>query len=314
VKLSGIVDSGAGDLESALNNGHFKVTSTGSTTFTIPLDTSGVSATYSSGGLVTDNPFPILTARANRIQGFTEIAFDASTKVVRLTLMDRPVGAYDTEAQFEQTYGRNEVYTQGPAVGGAGKSGGSDKDAILNNVVSYTTQHLNYGRPFTQHGFKFKSLDDQSGAYFGTDEFKVFSGRMAGLAENTNYEVLEIDDVGLNAGGILLKLSYIAKETANADVFGGEISWLLPVTAGTNRAAIKYKDFNANENANTITWAVNTAAGTTTNTGKFTLRCATSSVAGTGNFFVTWKVEMLTSELEGTGIDWDADVTIPNGA
>ena len=79
----------------------------------------------------------------------------------------------------------------------------------------------------------------------------------------------------------------------------------------TPNTTIKYKDFQANENLAAFTFGVTNAAGTTANTGKYVLQVTTSGA--TGDFYMSWKAEVMSSEKEGTNLDWDFDVTVQNG-
>ena len=89
VLLEDIVDDGPdGDLESNLNNGMFKVTVTDADSYTIPIDTSGYSNTYVSGGVSKDSPYSALTGKANQISAYTETNYNASTSNVRLDRVD----------------------------------------------------------------------------------------------------------------------------------------------------------------------------------------------------------------------------------
>ena len=314
-KIEDVVDSNPdGTLESAVNNGHFQVTKLTNDTFSIPIDTSALD-TYASGGLMIASFYPILGARANQIDGYTETAYSATTTKVRLMGFGTPVVSYDV-ASSNTNWGRNILNVSGYATaGGVGTGGDSDWTAVGRNDVKTSDFRTERNAITDIHNFQFRELDDGSGNSFGTNEFRSFSGRMANLAESTPYNVITIDNVGPTTACMNLKLSFAGKESTNADVHAGEISWLLPVTGGSNQTAIKYKDFQANENDENVTWSITDAAGTDASTGKFTLVLTTGNPTSTGSFFYSWKVDLIPSELEGdTGLDWDDDVTIQNGA
>lgn len=314
LRITGIVDNGpGGDLEAALNGLHAEVTATGATTITIPLDTSALSNTYASGGTVYAAPYPIYGAYANQIYGWSEFAYSVTTRKVRLCLFDDPQVAFDTLSTVTNRH-KNVVRVSGAHPGGVANDGFSTLASVKRNRIDNTTVGFKDYNAFRAGDLASESLDDLTGTSWGSDNVRTFQGRMASLAESTAYDVLTIDDVGPNDAGVYIKLTYIAKEDANSNVEGGEISWLCPVTSNTNRTAIKVKDFTANENAPVgITWSITDAAGTTANHGKFTLVCTTGSVAGTGNFFVAWKAEVVHTELYETTMDWESECTVPNG-
>lgn len=316
VLLEGIVDNGPdGDLEGVLNDGVFKVTVTDTDSFTIPIDTSALTNIYSSGGTLKNSHYPALTGKANQVNGYTETVYNASTANVRALGWTTPNGAYDLPRQFVETYGLNVLNISGSLTGGVGPGGSSASSVIGNNIVRNNSVHKHPLIKTDFNSFWFRKLDDQSDSTFGTDEFKIISGRMADIAASTTFDLFTIDNVGGSGatitGGLIIKLSFCGKEQTGNDLEGGEISWLCPVNNNTANAAIKYKDFQANENTSAFTFGVTNAAGTTTNTGKYVLQVTTSGAAG--DFYLSWKVELVSSELEGVNLDWDYDVTVQNG-
>ncbi len=313
VLLEGIVDNGPdGDLEDALNDGVFKVTVTDTDSFTIPIDTSALTNIYSSGGTLKNSHYPALTGKANQVNGYTETVHNASTANVRALGWTDPKGAYDLPRQFAEIYGLNVLNITGSLTGGVGPGGSSASSVIGNNIVRNNTVHKHPHIKTDFNDFWFRKLDDQSSGTFGTNEFKIITGRIADKSPSTTYDLITIDNVGSIAAGVQLKLSFCGKEQTGNDIHCGEISWLLPVTGNTAQTPIKYKDFQANENTAAFTFGVTNAAGTDANTGKFVLQVTTSAAAG--DFFCTWKVELVSSNLEGVNLDWDDDVTVQDGA
>jgi hypothetical protein len=320
IKLSGIVDNGPdGDMETALNDNHFEVTARNSTTITISYDSSGLTNTWASGGVVSDGIYPILGARANQIHGYVETAYNASNQVVRLVGCTKPGGNYST-INFEGKYGRNVVRVSGTSVGGMGLSGFSTRTSLLNNTVDETAVGLTeWAREVRLQDFYINKLDDDTGVTasgYGTKYHQTYAGRMANMT-NTTYTVMTVDNVGINSASILLKLSYVYKEAANEDHEAGEISWLCPYYGDTPQTPIKFKDFQANDNGGTqpyLTWSVASSAGTTSDTGKFELKVTHADAPGTDNGFCTWVVEVLHDNIhDGPDMEWNNDVTIQNG-
>jgi hypothetical protein len=314
VWIDGVVDNGPdGDLETAFNQGAFQVTRLTDDTFSVPLDTSGFTNTYVSGGTMQTDYLPNLGSRTNYFNGSVEFAFVTSTSKVRLMGWTKPSGAYDVTS-FEQVYGENVLEIQGTHPGGIGMDGFTTAAGIGNNIIRTPSSIVNRAVLERSHDLQASALDDGTGSSFGTDEFRVYSGRMASMAESSTYDVITIDNVGPTATSVLLKLDFAGKEQTNQDVHAGEISWLLPVTGGSEQTAIKIKDFQADFGGDGwVTWSIVDAAGTDASTGKFTLRATTGNPASTGVMFYTWKVELVHAQLEGTNLDWDNDVTITNG-
>jgi hypothetical protein len=314
----------AGDLAAALNGGTFECTAVDAAGITISVDTSGDSATWSSGGTALDGIYPLLGARANQIQGFVETGYSASTQVVRLVGCTVPTATYAT-TNVEGVYGRNVVRISGTPVGGIGKDGFSTRASLLNNIVDVTSVGFtDWARQARLQDFTVQKLDTddtvdgvQSG--WGSKYHRTFAGRMANMnnvTQPTTYTVLTVDNVGITSASILIQLSYVFKEAANSDHEAGEISWLCPVYASDGQTPIKFKDFQANDNGASqpyLTWSVVEGTGTAASTGKFELKVTMADVTGSDNGFCTWVATVLHDNVDQNGMDWAADVTIQNG-
>ena len=318
IKLSDIVDNGPdGDLETALNGGHFEVTVTDTDSFTIPLDTSGLTNTYSSGGNVTISPYPILAAFRNNIDCFQETQLNLSTKVCRAMLFTRPKGAYATEKTFQSAFGTNYIVMTGTLPGGVANSGLSDSTSVLNNTVNTSAAYALYVKPVRIGQYEFRPLDDRTADTFGSFESKWYSGRITGLAESTPYNVWTIDDYGLTSGCGVIKLIFAGKVSGDATEVNhaGEISWAV-FNEGSTETAVKLLDVQSNNgDGNPADWSITTADGTSGSTyGKFSVTLTTNALTGTNNdFFYGFSIQFVTSQLEGSNLDWDADVTMLRG-
>lgn len=314
VLIKDVVDNGPdGDLETAVNRGHFQVIVLSTTTFSIIIDTSGLTNTYASGGTMQTDFLGNTGSFANIIKGSAEWAFGASTRNVRLMSPALVVGNYDV-SDITGTFDSHMLFMQGVHPGGIGLDGFSTQASVGNSNIWTPAVQVNYKAPEIHHGFRFEELDDRSGSSFGTNTFKTYSRTLRNLAESTPFDIININNVGPTTACMNLMLRFAGKESANGDVHVGEISWLLPVTGGSQQTAIKYKDFQGNENDENATWSITESAGTQANSGQFQLVLTTGNPAGTGNFFYTWWVDLVPSELEGdSGLTWNADVTIQNG-
>lgn len=330
VRITGVVDTGAGgngDFAQALNNGHFEVTATDATTITISVDTSGLTDSYSSGGTAFEGALPIYGAYANHVDGFTEFAFDASTRKVRLCLFEDPLRSFDTRSEVVNAH-KNNIQVVGNHPGGIAKSGFSTYSSVYRNRVDNTTVGFtDYMPQFRAGNLTAWQLDDDSGAPpattninhfgYGSKYHQTYSGRMANMDESEIYTVLTVDNVGITSASILIKLSYVFKEAANQDHEGGQITWLCPVYSSTGQAPVKLLDqtgiAGTNHFAAYLTWSVLHGPGTTASTGKFQLRVQVGAIPGSGNGFCTWKAEILHDNIQDSNLDWPADVTIQNG-
>lgn len=311
VKVFGITDSGAGDLEAALNGGHFEVTAIAATTVTLSVDTSGVSATWSSGGTVADSIYPILGARANQIHGFVETAYDASTQKIRLVGVSEPLGSYDATDK-SGVYGRNVVRISGTSVGGIGPSGSSADDSLLNNHVDQTSVFIERHQIVDIHNFRFERLDDDTGNILYKDSTAVLAGRKDEMDDSYTYDLFSIDNVGITSASVLIEVTYQGKESATQDHTGGKVVWMCPVTASTQREPIVVSREIADFGGSVPFYLTCTeAAGTAANTGKFTVSVITQSVSG-NEHFCSWSAKLVASNLnDGTSasLDWLADVS-----
>jgi len=315
VRITGVVDSGAGDLAALLNGGHFEVTAVAATTITISQDTSGAAATWASGGTAFENPYPIYGAYANHVDGWTEWAYSVSTRKIRLCLFEDPLVSFDTFTADANRH-KNDIQVTGSHAGGTAKDGFSTYASVFNNrVIDTGVGFTDYTTQFRAGNFKAARLDDDSGFGYGSKYHQTYTGRMANMT-NTTYTVLTMDNIGATSASVSFKLSYVYKESANSDHEAGEISWLCPVYASDGQTAIKYKDFQANDNGGTqpyLTWSVVEGTGTAANTGKFELKVTHADAPGTDNGFCTWVLEILSNNIQDTNLDWAADVTIQNG-
>lgn len=318
VRLKAIVDNGPdGDLETALNGGQFEVTVTTTVSFTIPIDTSGLTNIYVSGGNVHTGPYPVLGSFRNQISSYNENTFNASNRVVRGFLVSRPVGAYATESAFEGAYGNNHFTFTGTQSGGVGPSGKTDRQYVLNNTFFSNAADGHFGRVLKMEDWEVRELDDGSGVTWGTDEYKVVGGRLTGLGESTAYDVLVLDDVGPTGAAAILTLRFAGKVSGSATERNhvGEIQWALFFESGTETAVQLSRKESDNGNGHPAEWSIVTANGSSgTGYGKYTLTLTTNSLTGTNNdFFYGWKAELVTSQLEESNLDWDADLSILDG-
>jgi hypothetical protein len=318
VRITGVTDSGAGDLEALLNGGHFEVTATDATTITISVATSGATATWSSGGTAFYNPYPIYGAYANHVDGWAEWAYSATNRKIRLCLFEDPLLSFDTKSTTTNHHKQN-VQVVGNHPGGIAKDGFSTYASVYRNRVDNTTVGFtDYMEWFRAGDFVCRQLDDESGFGYGSKYHQTYSGRMANMnqvTQPTTYTVLTVDNVGPTSASILLKLSYVFKESAGSDHEAGEISWLCPVAGGTGIPAVQLKSDRAKYNyaSYILTWSITAGSGTTASTGKFELKVQMADVTGTDNGFCTWVVEILHDNIQDSNLDWPADVTIQNG-
>ena len=152
-------------------------------------------------------------------------------------------------------------------------------------------------------------LDDDSGSIDRLESSATLAGRKADMVEGTNYDAFSVDNVGPTNATLLVKFSWSGKDDTNTASHAGEIYWQCQVEAGTQQTPVKFFDVQSN-GSETAAWApvIAAAAGTDANTGKFTVSLNTVPVGGTGDGFYSWRAELISSQLEGSNLDWDADV------
>jgi hypothetical protein len=316
VRIKDIVDDGPnGDLEILLNDGHFQITSTGDDTFTIPVDTSGCTSSWSSGGTIYTDFLPILGSRANHFKGPVEFAFLNPTSWVRTFGHRLPVVGYDDSSTHEGTYGRNVADLSGTMPGGIGRAGQSDAAAVANNLIRTTATDINRATPVQYHDFYIRKLDDGSGSGYGSKYHRTYTGRMANMDESETYTILTVDNIGITAAGIYLHLKYVFKEAANQNTEAGRRSWLCPVRSGTGQTALLFENHEETHahSVSYLQFSVANLPGKAANTGKFELKVQTLAIDGNANGFLVWVAEILHTNLDENGLDWDYDVTIQNG-
>lgn len=326
VKLDGIVDDGPnGDLEDALNEGHFQITVLDVDTFTIPLDTTGDSASYVSGGVVIDSFLPTLGAKDNYISGSAEWGYNASTTNVRLQGQGIPKGVYDV-LNIKDTYDRNQNDILGVHPGGQGTGGFSTYESIGNNDLNTSAIHAERSRVTDFHGWIGRQLDvapsviedTGSGRYgyasrssVGMRHYKVYEGTTRRLVQSTEYDIITIDNIGPGTSGVKVKLDFIDRETSNNDMYGGEMAWLCSITNDTERVPNKYKDLVTSENGIRGVYSMEESVGSLGGTyAKFTLKLNTNAFGAGETCYSVWKAEVMVHNVD---YDWDANVTIQNG-
>lgn len=311
IKIESVTDSGAGTLESVVNEGHFQIIRLTDDTFSIPIDTTGL-ATYSSGGVVRTDFYPILGARANQVSAATEIQFDASTRKVRLVGFGTPVGAYDVN-DITDTYGKNVINVTGTFPGGIGKDGFSDEAAIGNNIVNVTSAVVNRTTPIDYHGFVFRQLDDGTGGISYKGSVAEINGRVIDMVDDYTYDLFHHDNVGITSASVRIELTYGGKDSTNQDHATSKVVWLCPVTASTVREPkVVYRDGEDFGGEIPFIPKISYSAGTRADTGKFVVSIGTNNVVGTLDGFCSWDAKLIATNLnDGTteNLDWPGDIS-----
>ena len=256
----------------------------------------------------TDATYAITAAYRNYFHIYAELAGSGTSKA-RVINYNEP-GSSAAE-------GRNDLDIIGQFGGGIGEDGTTQQTGVGSNRGRSSIGYFDYTRPWALHDFNFRALDDGTGSHFGSNVFKFYSERVTPTDENTTYNIWVHDNLGTTSATMLLKLFFAGKVSGDATEEGhvGEMTFGCFVKAGSAQTVIKTLDAQSNHaDGNPGDWSVAAAAGTTANTGKFTLQLTTNSLTGSNNdFFYDWFLIAITSQLEGTNIDWDANVSIPNG-
>lgn len=333
IKVTGVVDTGPGgnnDFAQAVNGKYFEVTYLSANTFRLNINLTGLTYDYSSGGSFASNPYPIWGGFRNYGDYYNENAYSASTRVIRACLIpdpaDQPNGSSSGTAIWDgRNWGNNNMRIHGTLTGGVSNSGKTDQIYTLNNAF-HTPAILVNNMNATKFGnWEVRELDDQTkpGTFannwsFGSKEAKFFSGRLTGLDESTNYDFWVWDDAGPTGACAYVKVTAVGK-VSGAATEENQVSvheYAVFVDSDTTKAVttISSSD-NTDARGAHFTLSMQSANGTSGSSyGKFSLRCATGALTGTNNdFFITYFVEVVQTQLDESNLDWDADIVLLNG-
>lgn len=259
-----------------------------------------------NSGLETDtNPlYGVDGAASNVFHGYAELPGSGDHKVA---LFDYAIPTTGT------VFGRNTLDVTGFLVGGTGRLGHSDPDNISRNELKTHNIYKNRKHDAAYEVWRTVSrpVDDDSGAAYGNDEHRIFSGREAGVSEGVTLPILEIDNIGATAATLQIKLSFAAKATKTSTNHAGEMSWMCGVRGNSAGVADMYKNdqiTRPDTSAAKALFSVTAESGSLEDTGKYTLVLATPSLGLSEQFYYTWKVELVHSNLQSINLDWDRDV------
>jgi len=253
----------------------------------------------------THSDYPIGGAQDNYFSGFAELHNDTGNVV---SLMTHEVG----NSGAANTYGSNELNFHGTLPAGTGVGGFSTLAGIGPNYVTGDVVFADYVRPWRKGEKEWKNLDDATGQIEFIGGAATIGGRQAAVAESTAIPIFSIDDIGPNNGSVMIKLSYAGKAAAAEFNQAGEIWWIVGLDSDTTYEAVKMFDVSSNMGDGAIFLpAIAVAQGTTGATYmKATVNIDTLAPAGTNLLYYSWKAELISSQLEGTNLDWAADVSL----
>jgi len=253
----------------------------------------------------TDLAYPIGAAQDNYFNGFIEVHNNTDQVITVMTFSaGNSTGA--------NTSGNNEFHMFGTYPAGFGKLGGTTELDIGPNRINCDIAMKDYtDRPVHFHDFMIRPLDDDTGSTLGSLSWKVISGNARDVAESTQKDLFVIDNIGPGAAGFLIKLMYSGKADAISTVQMGEILYACWIEgASTKEGNIISQVSTSFADTRIFDFNYTLAAGTAANSMKVTVGFLTVAPAGTNEMFCAWKAELMSTNLEETNVDYDADITI----
>lgn len=250
----------------------------------------------------TDVTYGITEAFANVINLFAELP-NSDNKVVSLFTFD----AITTEG------GHNIM--RGPLdsiLAGFGVDGLMTEAKIGTNIIDGTELFIDYNRITKLQALELRNLDDDSGSYRLEGNSAHMFGRKANLAESTTVNLLSVDNIGTTSAGVKITLDYECKADGEKTTTGGETTFLANLRDTATYDSLKIKDFSATlptAEAAIVVPGITTAAGTTSNTMKATIDLTTQNPDGGNSIFCAWDSKIMHTNLDGTNLDWDADLS-----
>lgn len=248
----------------------------------------------------TDAGYSITSANFNKMDGYCELP-NSGNKVVRLIKIN----------ESGSVFGRNEVSNVGTLAAGLGASGSSVVASLGSNYVNGGGVIKDFTHIIFMQDFHVRPLDDGSGSTFGHTEWRSFNGRGVAIAEATQYDAFSMDNIATNATGMMVKLTYSAKADAIATIQIGEIMWAVFHESDGVRSYRKVYEHSTSL-AKTQIMVPNCTivqGGDGSNTTKATIGFLTLAPAGTNLFHISWRAELLTTDLE-TNQDYDDNLKI----
>lgn len=254
----------------------------------------------------TSSDYPIYGAWHNNCSGSAEIQFSPQTGILM-----RLVG--NVVPSQGETYGRNVTEFTGTQGGGVGRDGQSDDGAVgFNSDVSTHAVTVKNRGQYRIKGFDFRSLDQGAGTYYlRRDSWAIITGREAGMLQSTNYNLFEVDDIGPDLSGLLIKLAFNGKADDVATM--GEIVWAVK-TDLTVHTVTKISDTTHSFGETAFVVPTPTITDGTLSTDYCKIRIAFNLNAyGVQLAFVSWKAELTHSNLQDFGLDWDSQLRLLSG-
>ena len=260
----------------------------------------------------TDSGYPIYGAWQNKMSGSAELTLDAAGgKVVRLVRNSIPAGTHNN------TYEENYTEFGGVLSGGLGRNGRSDDRAIGfdSDVETGAISVLNKGQKRIK-GHEFRTLDQGPGAFYEKREsWALVDGRESGMVASTDYDLLEIDQIGNDLAGCLIKFTFAGKADSTSDsVYRGEIWWAVSQNSGVDTATKIFEhvhSFGDTAPFDPVCVASDGSANPTQNT-KARVSLSVGAI-GASNAFCSWRAEILHSNLQDVNLDYDADIRLLSG-
>ena len=256
-------------------------------------------ADINSGVETGTGAYSIESAYKNSVQGWCELPDTSGSDP------NKNVSLF-THTETGDTYGGNVISFPGGTTSGGIGIGGVSTDAAIgrNRVIAGSVMKDKLGIIELQN-YSFRGMDDASGTAFGKDSWRVITGHKSALAESTQVDVFSLDAIGNNAAGAIFKMTYVAKAGAVLSVQTGEVVWAVWQESDGVRDIRKLSESQTSfDEAQILTPNCVVAEGYTSNYAKATLGFLTGAPAGTNLYVISWKCELMSTELEANA-DFD---------
>ena len=252
----------------------------------------------------TDLDYPIGAAQDNYIQTFVEIHNNANQVV---SLMTFSAG----NSTAANTSGSNEINAHGTMVAGLGINGFSTEASIGPNWLSGDVAFADYTRIWKKGEREWRNLDDGSGQIEFLGGVADIGGRKANQAESATIPIFSMDNIGPGVASVMVKLTYCGKADAAEENQAGEMWWVGALSNDTTYEFVKLFDVSTAFGGTALLSPILAVAiGTLANSMKISVNIDTLNPPGSNSLFYSWTAQLIASNLEGTNLDWAADVKL----
>ena len=212
--------------------------------------------------------------------------------------------------------GYNKLRGPMSASDGFGKDGTTTYAGLGTNTVEANTFEANAGKLVKLPGeLRFERTNDNTGSFWSQESSATVVVRKASMNEGTHYNCFSLDNFGGSGSSIddslLVEITYAAKAAENSHTHAGKMLYHCSIENNSPQTPVLISHVLDTRGEDPIIQPViNESTGTATNTAKYTVAFETLSVpAVTSVNYAFMKAELIASTLEGTTLDWSADLS-----